>query len=708
MSAISRSRSTFKLPPTVIKQMEDQGFEPVAGLSPQRLLCASANGCVGTWPTNKGAVLVKVPAAKATADDLVCESYVTEQLASAVRLSHHPHHDMMMRFVAAGMIHVNGQDKEFAIEPKQRPSFTPAPCLVLSLVPDAVPIHRLQSVPMKRMESLFQVMHELWLSRGFTHNDLHCGNILSAKRGDGTVVLIDYGRSYLDTVTGTNVEGFARDHGIHQWFRRDVTSEWMKFIVPKDVRPQTLLRCHMTDIAGLVLQMMVAGANCSRFRNFPFAVITRGRPLKVTHLEVLKDFPRAFVWDTFLDGGAMWLWMIIIAMVEPGGWLEGVAFESDKSWVIEIENLMDRDGDAPFHTGGQLLPDVWEHADTNERVYKIVERLQAMDLVDWIYPGHNTSRPQHGGGATGVGTAAAARTWRRRAAVAGEEDDVIEFTGVEIDTSSPTLEQNARWAQKRANIEARGAMRPLRTSALRTSALRTSALRTSARRTSALRTSALRTSAARTTTARTTIATGGAPGRGAPAAPAQAQALFVRVLNGLAGAACRTAAGAIRRHPAHVDAAFNVLAVIAGVRDAALLSNVPGTWAPDPSLGLVVARPPAGSRVTATWVANASAMTSDEAAAALVARGAGAAREKGRRLGYLQPGGPPGGQRPDGAVVVRLVCGARRQVSDFGPQPVRVTPDVERGARRLQAQLDRLAKGVHPSMSVEVTVEPSP
>jgi len=196
-------------------------------------------------------------------------------------------------------------------------------------------------------------------------------------------------------------------------------------------------------------------------------------------------------------------------------------------------------------------------------------------------------------------------------------------------------------------------------------------------------------------------------------------AQFVAVFNSMFDTRFRSASSILRRErtddqDAHINTAFNVVAVANGLRGLALLF-VPTRWVPPSELGVLHQnwRPGVG------FVADARTIQPPQLAALAARYGDDAFsldtnHEVGRRLGYMHPD-PKDKHMMDGTVTMQLrlpttPLDVKRDmthtiVSEFGPQSVKTAAVNVALLRAMQRQWAALAKRVDSEMDVYVEMQ---
>ena len=190
---------------------------------------------------------------------------------------------------------------------------------------------------------------------------------------------------------------------------------------------------------------------------------------------------------------------------------------------------------------------------------------------------------------------------------------------------------------------------------------------------------------------------------------------FVRIMESLTGKQFDSAGAALEvTKKAHVNNAFNILAVSEGLRNMALMSGsgVPKSWVPHPGLGLIldrslpyaviIAREAAINKATFSRLTSKYVATRQNADPRVE-------REIGKQLGYIQP-------HPlsvDGIVTVHLNLPTKdnslnRIVSEFGPQTIHMTKTLTTTLtttlHQMQHSWNALAQAVHPEFEVHVSL----
>ncbi len=179
---------------------------------------------------------------------------------------------------------------------------------------------------------------------------------------------------------------------------------------------------------------------------------------------------------------------------------------------------------------------------------------------------------------------------------------------------------------------------------------------------------------------------------------------FLTILAHCTGERHGSVAAALRRAGgAHVDAAFQLLAISAGLREAGILEGpAAGAWGGE-----------LGVHMRSLWgrvqfVANARAMRRADFDALVDAYLAtrervrpAVERRVGRALGYLTP--QP--RAADGEIDMWLALpGGQHVRTQFGPQSLHVTPRVLRQVPALQRRWSAFARRLHPQLQVAVTL----
>lgn len=350
-----------------------------------KLTCNSGNGCHGLWQAYYFPPPPNSPSTRQLffkfqtgdeADDLITEAYTTNIVADTAK--QHGVHEHFMEYIGAGMTPMKTMlGIPVIFDPYNDGNgnnMKETRSLVLLCIEGAQSMQAvMHTLTFADVEKLFSSIHVLWKTTGFIHNDLHTSNIIldASKK----LVAIDYGRSWVRAIA--DIEQLTRfGRSIDPVFQIPEVNEFMKTASPQG----GCLQCHMTDLAGMMLSIIIECPTLCRDL-WPVSYSYD------RHLICISSKCRITMKGDMIDKAVLWLWALlhtfrqnkIVSAKQTIQMPDG-----SSEFLIDCEKIIG-DEHQPFFVGGQLMPVFFRHEKLNRCMQGVLISDGLSDLLTEIF-----------------------------------------------------------------------------------------------------------------------------------------------------------------------------------------------------------------------------------------------------------------------------------------------------------------------------------